>query len=269
MANQVIQGERVYLDGYYISSDINAITLKMTADTPECTTLADTWKARKPGLCDVDVSMEGYVDVADGGIDGRLSDGLALADVPLMIGVTTGLVDTPAYFLETLEASYTPGGKVGDMMAFSMAANGDGAACVRGQIIHNSARTSTGNGTGYSVGQQPAGQDFHMQLQVYGFTASGGSPTLDVTVQAGVDATFATPFTIGSFTQVVAVGAEHKVIALADMESLYGWTDDADDAWTDDADPAWGIPQTHTYMRATYTLANLTTTSFAVSAGFK
>lgn len=269
MATQIIQGAKVYFDGLYISTDINALAIKMMADTPECTTLADTWKKRKPGLMDFDLSMEGYVDCADGGIDDKLYAQFGVVDVPVLAGITDGSAGSPCYFFTALEAGYTPGGKIGDMFAFSAEAKCAASAAVRGKIIHNAARTSSGNGAGVNVGAQPANTRIQAQLQVYSLTASGGSPSLAVTVQAASDNTFADAVTVATFTAAAATAAEHVV---ADNYDLPMWTNDANDMWNADTSTlmwATGLGASHTWYRAVYALTDITSTDFAVSIGFK
>jgi hypothetical protein len=49
-------------------------------------------------------------------------------------------------------SKYEPGGKVGDMAAFSIAGDSDGAPLVRGVLLANRTVTTTGNGSPFQLG---------------------------------------------------------------------------------------------------------------------
>jgi hypothetical protein len=268
MSQQIIQGAAVYSNGLRLDTSVSALTLGATADTVECTTFADTWKKRKVAAFDFAIQVNGYADFDDANNDERLFGDLADTDVPVFVGPKAGAAGEPAYFMRALETKYQCLGRYGDMAPFDFSAVAGDTPLVRGKILTNAARTGNGNGTGYDLGAPPSTPRLHAQLQCYALTASGGSPVLTVSVQCGSDNTFADAQTIAEFQPLAAAGAEHFILPLHG-DSAPMWTSDWALMWTDDDLPMWGLISGKTWMRAVWTLSQITTCTFAVSVGYQ
>lgn len=203
MAEIVHTNCKVWMGGYDMSGNLNAAAINYGADAPEATTFGDdTHRMIGGGLKTVDVAHEGYWEGTD--IDAHLFSKIAVGNEPMTISPTTGAVGEPAYFLKSVLSTYTPGGAIGEVLAFSVAGSLTDGSLQRGTILVNaSGVVASGNSTATELGAVSDTQELTAALHV---TAASG--TLDVTVNSDVDNTFATPATQITFAQATAIGSE-------------------------------------------------------------
>jgi hypothetical protein len=165
---------------------------------------------------------------------------LGNAFVALTFVPTSGAAGQVCYLTQGLECDYNPGGKHGELLAATTTFKTNWPL-VRGLILHpqGTARTTTGNGTGFQIGAVSSAQAMYIDLHALGVT--DGSNTL--TIQSNVDNTFASPTTRATFNAITtSVGGQQIRV------------------------PG---PITDTWWRAVWTIAGGATHSFlfAVSAG--
>ena len=206
MAKITMVNQRVWLGGHDLSGAVNTLRVESAAEARDSAVLTDSVRAMLPGLKTVTLGHSGYFETADG-LDEELHGRIGLADAPLSYAASDNVEGSVAYTLQALLAEYSPGGRVGEMLAFTGAAMAaDGNGLVRGTLMHNDTRTATANGTGQQLGAVAAGQQLFGALHVT--AASGTAPTLDVTVESDDNGGFTTPTTRMTFAQQVAVGYE-------------------------------------------------------------
>lgn len=205
MATQVISNAKVWLGKYDVSGDVNAVAISYGADIQDATTIGDTSRVRRPGLKTFAMQLDGFVNPGAGLADEGFNSFVGASDTPVVIGPLTG-ADGELAFASTLElASYTPGGAVGEMYAFSASGEGSGDL-VRGTLMHNATRTATGTGASRQLGAVSATQKLYAGLVVT--EASGTNPTLAVTVQSAALVGFGTPSTRITFSTANAATAQ-------------------------------------------------------------
>jgi hypothetical protein len=206
VATQVLTNAKVWLDSYDLSGDLNAVAIEQGVDQQEATTFGNDTKITKPGLKNVKASLAGLINLGAGLSEEFLSSKIALADVPMSVGPTTGSEGEPGFSFLSGIASFTPvQGNVGDLMKFKLDAAATSARLVRGTIVHNPARTATGNGTVFNIGAVAAGQFLYAVLHV---PAISGGPSVTVKVQSAPTVGFASPTDRITFTAVTVKGSQ-------------------------------------------------------------
>lgn len=199
---------KLFVAQYDFSGQMNKIAIDYSADAPDATTFGQTshvraagglktWAASHEGL------WEGGTDA--GNIDDALFSLMGLNDKLMTLGPTDGADGSPALFGLTVESDYSPGATIGDLFAFNVSAESSNTL-VNGTIMHNAARTVSGNGTARQLGLVTASKKLYMGLHVV--SASGSSPTLDVLIQSDALEGFASPTTRGTFTQAGAITSQ-------------------------------------------------------------
>jgi hypothetical protein len=206
MAEFVLENAKLWLGGYDLSGDMNALALEYGAETQDNTTFGQDTRTMLGGLKTVRARHEGLWNGGADQVDDVLFSQINVANTPMTFGPQTGADGEAGYSFQSKVASYAPGASVGEMFAFNVSAEAAGAPLVRGTIMHNAARTATGNGTARQLGAVAVGQKLYAALHVV--AVSGTAPTLDVTVESDDASGFASGITRGTFTQATAIGAQ-------------------------------------------------------------
>jgi len=202
MAEQIVRDAKLWMDGVDLTADLSSIVLDYGAEVVENSTLGNSTRSRLGGLKTIGLSSEGYWNSTP---DDKFFSSLGVADVPFSIGKTDGSDGTLAYTMKGIQGQYSPGGSIGEMFAFSVSAEATGDL-IDGTIMHNAARTASGNGTARQLGAISAGQKLYAVMHV--IAASGTTPTLDVIVESDDNESFTSGVTRATFTQKVAIGSQ-------------------------------------------------------------
>jgi hypothetical protein len=180
MAEQIVRDAIIYVAQYDLSGSVNALALNMKAEAPEKTAMGATAKTRLPGLNDHAAEINGWwsAEAITGNPDHYLFDQMGLA-FPAMSLSPTGLAGAPVFLLRPELTEYSPGAKMGDVLPFKLHAEGAGIL-VRGlMMLPKAARTLTGAGSAYNLGEVSSIQNLYGILHVFSKT---GTPTLDVVI---------------------------------------------------------------------------------------
>jgi hypothetical protein len=242
MSAQVWSNVRAFVNGYDFSGDINAVALKYGAELKDATSMLDTARQRRPGLKDTQLQLEGYVNYGTLLQDDQAFSAVGANDaVVSILPVGAGAEGNTGFCFIADGADYTPNAKIGDMLAYSLSANGSDEL-VRGTVMINAAKTLSGNGTGFQLGALAAGKKALAALHVLALTTAG-SPSFACKLQSGSSGAFSSPTDYTVFSAMNAVGAQYATVA----------TGPVTDAW-------W---------RVAYTLTNVSSITFAVVLGFQ
>ena len=218
MAEFVLTQCKLFLAQYDLSGQMNALAMEYSADVPDATTFGNTSHVRAAGgLKTWSANHEGLWEAGVDLIDDALFNIMGLNDKLMTVGPTDGLEGSPSLFGLTVESEYSPGAAVGDLFSFNVSAESS-SALVNGTIMYNAAIGASGNGTSRQLGAVGATEKLYMGMHV--IAASGGSPTLDVTVESDDNSGMTTPTTRGTFDQAIATTSQ--------------WLDPVDGAITDD-----------------------------------
>lgn len=205
MAIQVLKDCKLWLDGWDLSGDMNALALRYGAELQDDTVFGDDTRSRAGGLKTVAVQHEGYWNGGADQVDDALFQSIGVADKPMTFGPETGADGERAFTVLTNLGEYAPGGEIGAMLAFSVSGEATGPL-VRATVMHNAAETASGNGVARQLGAVGATEKLYAALHVV--AVSGTTPTLDVTVESDDAVGFLTPTTRITFAQATAIGSE-------------------------------------------------------------
>lgn len=223
MAEEVLTGSLILFDGYNLSTQLNSVALDFGAESLDRTSLADSARVRRGGLKTVAVSAQGFYDAPDP--DSVLYGNIGANDKVISVAPTDADGEL-AYTMQSMLGNYEPmSGVIGELAGFSLNAGTSSGQLVRGTVMHNATRASSGNGTARQLGAVSATQKLYAALHVV--SASGTAPTLDVDIESDDSGGMSSAITRGSFSQATGIGAQ--------------WVE-VDGAITDD------------YWRITYTL---------------
>jgi len=225
MATSVLKNCKLYLAQYNLSADHNKIALSYGAEMKDDTVFGDDTKSNKAGLLTVGMSGEGFwqADADDYQVEDVIWSKFATADVPMTICPTTGADGERAFSFKSVLANYVPGESVGELLKFTIEANGTGKLA-RGTIMATGAKTTTGNGTARQLGAVTATQKVYAAMHV--IAVSGTDPTLDMIVESDDAEGFASGVPRITFTQATAITSEWKTAdgAITDDWWRASWT---------------------------------------------
>lgn len=226
MALQVLRDCKLIVGKYDFSSKMNALALNYGAEALDDTTFASGGtKSNTGGLKTVAFQHEGLFDTGVGSVDEVFFGNVGLAEQPVAISPEAGAEGELAYFFKSLQTKYSPNGKVGQLLSFSVGGEAQNSPLVRGIVGHNTTRTITGVGTAYQLGAVSAVQKLFAALHV--LAVSGVTPSLVVKVQSSSNQAFTVPNDRITFTAqnaANAVWATPVVGAITDTWWRVTWT---------------------------------------------
>lgn len=209
MSSQVFSNAKLWIAGFDWSGDLNELALKYGAEAKENTTLGAATKTRVPGLQSFAFSHKGFWNGGNNNVDDAIFNSVfnVQNSVMSMDPMASGVEGDIAYTGQVNLSTYMPGAKIGDMLAFGVDGDGDGAPLVRGTLVKNATVGSSGNGSVFQLGAVPAGQKMYAALHVLQGVA-GTTPTLDVKLQSAALVGFGSPTDRITFAQKTAPGAQ-------------------------------------------------------------
>jgi len=222
MATQVLTNSKLWMSEYDLSGYLNSIAVDYSAEMLDDTVFGDSTRSRKGGLKTAAMSLAGFWESVP---DGFLFDHVGNSGEPMSAAPQTGADGEVAFTMAATGSEYSANGAIGDLYAFSVTGESS-EDLVKGTIMHNNTRTTSGNGTARQLGAVSSTQKLYCAIHV--ITASGTSPTLDVIIQSDDNGSMTTPVTAATFTQATGITSE--------------WVE-VDGALTDD------------YFRVNYTIA--------------
>lgn len=219
MAVQPITDVLVVANDFDASCTLRSFSVSASCETLDVTTVCSSgWREYVAGLKSWQMSADGFLDFANDGQDEKFGeDGSFAGDlVPLSISMGSA-VGSPAYAGRALHVDYQRFGEVGTLAPFSMSAVGKGQPLVRGTLLHpKTARTASGNGTGYQLGAVSSTQSIYLALHVL---AISGAPTFSVVLESDDNSNFTsatTRITSGSFSASTGASWQSLAGAVAD-----------------------------------------------------
>jgi hypothetical protein len=202
----------IYMGGYDFSGDHNQISLTAKKETKEATTFRDSSdpdagaKNYVLGLIDTTSSGQGYVNLADNGCDEIFFDKWGAASEPHTILPELRTAGEVAVFFNALKQAYSPGAQIGELLAFTLEAQGDKEP-VNGTVLINGTVTATGNGTAFNLGAVAADEYLYAALHVLSVSGTD-TPTVVAKVQSDNLEAFSDPTDKISFGAKTAIGSE-------------------------------------------------------------
>lgn len=227
MSEIILKDQKLWFGGYDLTGIMNALGLDYGAELQDNTVFGDDTKSNKGGLKTVAMQCEGFFDADP--YDAALFANIGIADVPVSFGASSSEGD-PAYTFKAILGEYSPGGSVGDLLAFSVGGSSTGKL-VRGTLMVNGAKTATGSATVRQLGAVTATQKVYAALHVISASAAD---TLDVIVESDDNADMTSATSRLTFDQQTAIGSDWQELAGAITDDYWrvSWT-------ITDADPSF------------------------------
>jgi hypothetical protein len=208
MSKLLLTDSKIWFAEYDVSGDMNSVSLNYSADMQEDTTFSDDTHVMKGGLKSATMGGAGFFSAGTDEIDPTLFNNVAVIDNVISISPTDGSDGERAFTMPTVMSEYKPGASVGDMFAFTISAEASSDGLIRGTVMHNASRSSSGDGSARQLGALSASQTMYAALHVL-----SGSGTLDVDIYSDDNAGMTSEVERISFTQATAKTFEWKTLA--------------------------------------------------------
>lgn len=191
----------IYVGGYDLSGELSSVEGTVETTDIDVTSFASAgWHQRIAGLHDVKLKGEGFLDYS-GAEPGMFPLAGSSVQTPVVLGPTTGALNEPAELFRAVQTTIGFPEAVGDAAKYKLDMGGS-AQFVRGQFL--GAKTSvagSGSSSGVQIGAQTSAS--YAILSVF-----STSTNLNVAIQAGPSAAFASSTTQIQFATTSSVGAE-------------------------------------------------------------
>ena len=129
MAETILKNVKLYYAGYDLSGDMNSLTLGHTVEMLDRTVFGSSFRRRRGGLRDMEISGGGFWNSTAGGNNPILYDSVgsaaSTAKTITVLPEGTG-IGNEAYFAPNIAGSYSPSGTIGGMLGFTFAGQGNG-----------------------------------------------------------------------------------------------------------------------------------------------
>ena len=179
--------------------------------TPPCSAIRRG--TRWAGLKTIRAEHQGYFDADT--VDQTLFNARSLDGQVMSVIVSgTGTAGSIAYSFPASVAEYSPGGRVGEQLAFSVSAEAAGpqADIGRGTVLYNGlVETGTTESVYRTLGAVAATQRLYGIVHV--FSASGQFSRLDVSIESDRDPLPPPPEERIDFSRMTAIGGQWKTVA--------------------------------------------------------
>ncbi len=201
MAVYALTSSVIYVGGYDLSGELNQVSGEVETTDLDVTTFASGgFHQRIAGLHDVKMSGEAFLDFS-GYEPGAYPLAGSSVQTPVVLGAVDGAVGSSAYLFRSVQTSLGFPQQVGDAAKYKLDLMGS-AQVARGTFL--GAKTSVvanGSSSGVTLGAQTS--TAYAILSVF-----SQSTNLNVQIEAGPSAAFASSTTQIQFATTSAVGAE-------------------------------------------------------------
>lgn len=194
----------VWAHSHDFSADSNELSLDMTAAALDANTFGSEWRQMVSGVKSSTLNVAGYWEAGADSVDARAFADFAVVNRAVTIG-PSDVEGDPAYIFQAAEYTYSLGGAYGDVMPFSLTAQGtDPYGVVKGRVAAAKQLVEATGPVGAAVelGAVTAGKHLYGTLHVFGAPGT----TITVQVQSDVDADFADPTTRATIGPLTTAG---------------------------------------------------------------
>ena len=220
MAKSILLNQKVFFGGYNITPRTNAIALEQKNDLKETTCFGEAAKTRLPGIRDVKIGVDGFAELD--ATDAAMFANMSLATLPISVPAEGDTVGNVAYSFLAVQGTVNNEMKLGEVHKFTLGAEGTGAL-LRGRIFRNTsaAVSSNGGSTVQQLGATNTTPKKTLMGALHVVTASGTTPTLDVTVRSDDNSGMSSPVTRLTFAQKTGIGSEIVSASPNSADSYY------------------------------------------------
>jgi len=219
MAKFVFNDGKVFSGGYDLSGHVTNVSLELTAEELDATTInSGGFTEKLGGLKNSSLTLDGFYEAGDNKPDALL--GASLGSELVVTTVPDAGRGNIAYFTKSREFSYSMFGTVGEIAPFSVTKSQSSEVMVRGTVEIDEDLTATGNSSGVNLGA--VGADEKCFVAIHTYAVSGTStPTVTFKLQSDDNASFTSPTDRITFTDITAIGADFQSVAGAITDTYW------------------------------------------------
>ena len=238
MSKDLLRDQRIYIDGYELTSRSNTCQIQASKDIKDATTFGTTNREKLSGLRDFTFGAGGFMDPDEA--DQAIWSGLDGSDFMVTVTPNTPSVGGIAYLMKAVESSIQILGAVGEVSPFQIGAAGN-SLMTKGavMVLPSNAITAAGVSTVQQNSNAGVGKKLKLAIHVLGISGSG-TPTITFTLKS---------------SQVVGMTSPTTLITTPAINALSGFYSEAI------------LGAIGTYFQLSWTLTG-TTPSFSVMASF-
>lgn len=216
MGTFALTDTHVYLDYYDLTCSLTELQLSVDADMLDETTFCNDTHKMRPGLLKNNLSYKGFLDFSEittssGDSMDQLHQARIGLETPNISVMPNGAAAGDyAYFGTYTFASYATGAEVGQMLPFSLSAQGRNKLS-RGVLMlpAETPITVSAASAKRQLGAVPTGSQLVAMVHVVAFTGT----TLDIDIRSDANASAGGETVRGSFTQIAGVTSQRVVVA--------------------------------------------------------
>ncbi len=206
MAILILKDAEIYLHGQDISGDLNQVQIDHGAEMQDNTVFGNDTRSNKAGLMTAAASVQGFWQAGVDEIDDQMFSQVGAEDSVFSAWPEGGAATKIGYAFKSTNASYTPGGAVGDLFSFSAEINARKSRLIRATSIAQAVLSTNAQGTAYQLGAVGATEEAYAVMHVYGVSSP---TTLDIFIESDDVQNFGgTPTTRFTFAQTAGVTSE-------------------------------------------------------------
>ena len=211
MPDVLMRDQRIWLGGYEIASTMNSISLARESELQDNTTFGQKTRTAVGGLETITFGASGNVDPQV--VDQVLFEAIGVANQPVSIAPLDAKDLDPAYLFEAILGEYSPGGSVGELLAYALSAqSAAGRVLAKGGILAiRSAQAASDVGSAVQLGPVAAGELAVAAAHVT--RVASASDSIELAIQSASDQAFTGPTTRATFTAASAIGGQLLEIA--------------------------------------------------------
>ncbi|NTV25934.1 MAG: hypothetical protein HGB01_06960 [Chlorobiaceae bacterium] len=218
MSKTILRDQRIYLDGYEVSSRSNTCQIQASKEVKDVTTFSKTDREKLSGLFDFTFGAGGFMEID--AVDNALWVELNGSDMVVTVTSETQTVGGTAYLMKAIESSIQILGAVGDAAPFQIGAAG-ASMMTKGMILHLPSATITATGNG-AVQQYPdASTGKKLKLAIHVLDASGTNPSLTVTLKSSAVAGMTSPMDVVVSQALTGIGAQYLEAMLTSNNTYF------------------------------------------------
>lgn len=218
MSKTILRDQRIYLDGYEVTSRSNTCQIQASKEVKDVTTFCKTDREKIPGLYDFTFAAGGFMEID--AVDSALWAELNGSDMVVTVTPENQTVGGTAYLMRAIESSIQILGSVGDAAPFQIGAAGD-SMMTKGMLLNlpATAITVTGNG---AVQQNPdAATGKKLKLTIHVLDATGTNPSLTVTLKSSSASGMTSPTDVAVSPAFTAIGSQYLEAVLTNNNPYF------------------------------------------------
>lgn len=207
MAKQTLKDLQIYYEKYDFSTDHDRVNFVASRVEGQCPGFNQDMR-RVAGIKSAMLEHSGFFEAGTRETDTIFMADWGVGDKVLSVAPKGFTKNLPVYFTKMNLFDYKPidGAVIGGMAAFSGVMKTDNCPVVMGKVLAAGAKTTTGNGTAYQIGDVDADQILYAALHVVSYTGSDISIT--VKIQSDDAEAFTDPTDRITFSTITSTGVE-------------------------------------------------------------